>query len=154
MSGINDKPIKLEDIEPLQMPPVEPSTEVPKESDLSQSALHQAPAKSIDDVASMTFGLYFPKFCMGVDKLHVKSLRRILKALVGVPLEDLSINLKRTEEKQMFGMGQHLMEAKMALIFSQLIKAQESVTPKDETVSVDANQENNNNLNQGDPNNG
>jgi len=87
---------------------------------------------NIAETASTTFGLNFPRFCMYVDRLSNKSLRRMIKALVGVPLEDLRPNMKNDAEREAFALGHHCFEAKVALFIDALLTQQQSLAKIDE----------------------
>ena len=85
--------------------------ETPEDVDIEVPSFDEAVAdKNVDpaDAPAMLFGLYYPKFCQGVDMLSNKSLRRLIKSLVGVPLESNTPNLKIQIEKTCFAIGEKL----------------------------------------------
>lgn len=70
--------------------------------------------------ASTLFTLYFPKFCELLDQLPAKSIRRLFKAVMGVPLIDAKVNLKRPEERTAYAIAERLVEAKMVITLDVL----------------------------------
>lgn len=92
--------------------------EVTPESVTEELKKNQDPVST----AALNFGLYFPEFRRRVYKLSRKSLMRLIVALVGQPLEDFSVNLKRDDERQAFAIGQSLKDSQLVLILDGLYK--------------------------------
>lgn len=107
--------------------------EQPKQEEVPNSQPEQSPPQLADvaESASTAFGLNFPRFCAHVDRLSSKSLRRMIKALIGTPLEDLRPNLKNQQEKDAFALGHHCFEAKFALILNSLLTQQDALVKID-----------------------
>jgi hypothetical protein len=89
-----------------------------EEPKVDEKSFESDPAGS----ASMLFGLYYPKFSQALETLPAKSLRRLLRALVGVPLVDASPNLKRPEERVAYSVAERLLEAKTVVALHNLFE--------------------------------
>jgi len=91
------------------------------------------PTPEFDPVTSASgiFGHLFPKFCVAVDKLSNKALRRLIRALIANPLEEYFPNLKSENEKNAYILGQHLYEAKTTLVLHLLYSKQEEIQKLD-----------------------
>lgn len=76
----------------------------------------------IEETASLLFQLYYPKYAQLVDQLSSNSMRRLLKAIVAVPLEDATLNLDRPEEKTAYAVLEKLMISKMSLVLYTLME--------------------------------
>ena len=72
------------------------------------------------EVAAMLFTMYHPKYEQLVDKLTGKSARRLLKAIIGVPLVDRNFNHTNETERNTFAIAERLMEAKWIIIQASL----------------------------------
>lgn len=83
-----------------------------------EAAKFEGKGMSIEQSASMLFGLYFPKFTMMVEGLSNKSLKRLIIALVAVPLEDAKLNLNNEKERMTYAIAEQLLVSKSALILS------------------------------------
>lgn len=68
------------------------------------------------DTTAALFKKFHPEFLARVDRLSNKSLRRLIKAMVSLPLEDAKLNLKMDEEKQAFMVAMNLIDAKNYLM--------------------------------------
>lgn len=101
------------------------------------SSIEKGETNAIDSACTV-FGMYFPKFVSMVDQLSNKSLKRVLIALVGTPLEDVKPNLKNSEEKAAYLLGEELLKAKMVIIIDAMYRnqqqAEQLTTPVEETV--------------------
>lgn len=82
------------------------------------------------DAASQVFSSYFPVYCNLLDKLSRKQIVRLNKALMGMPLEDVSPNLKNEVEVQAFMIGQKLFESKMVITYHVLTERQKEFEEK------------------------
>lgn len=93
-----------------------------KPEDVEKAELAKASGEgkgmSIEESASMLFGLYFPKFSAMVEGLSNKSLKRLIIALVAVPLEDAKLNLNNEKERMAYAIAEQLLVSKSALILS------------------------------------
>jgi hypothetical protein len=101
--------------------------------EMKEVPAEQQKGMSLEDSTSMLFGLYYPKFCQGVDMCSNKSLRRLIKALVGVPLVDEVPNLKIPLEKTAFAIGENLLQAKMTMMIHVLYNQSEDIKMQLET---------------------
>jgi len=100
----------------------------------------------IEESAAMLFGLYYPKFQILVDQLSNKSLKRLITALIAVPLEDARLNLNNEKERMVYAIAEQLLISKSALILHSYAKH--------ETDKESAKQETNNEEVKGEENNG
>lgn len=89
-----------------------------------QIELEQMAQVSPIEAASTAFGMYYPKYCAAVDKLSAKSLRRLVKAIVGYPLEEVKLSMKNPEEMQVFYVAEELMKAKTVLFIDSMYQQQ------------------------------
>lgn len=83
----------------------------------------QTPKDPMAGIAQMIAAYKIP-FVNLVDQLSNKSLRRLLKSLVLLPLEDYFPNLKNKEEKTAFAVGEKLLQAKLTLIHYTALEEQ------------------------------
>ncbi len=90
------------------------------------------------EAATDGFRRHFPRFEMCVEKLGNKSLRRLILALMAQPLEDYTINLKRTEEKFAYSLGEAIFQYKMAIILHTLYENQIEIEKLKEGVNDEA----------------
>lgn len=88
--------------------------------------IEQKAIENIDAVAlaSGTFGIMYPKFLLHLSHLSKKSMFRVIRALIGVPLEEKLPNWKDPEEKTSYLIGERLLEAKSVIIIDTLFKHQ------------------------------
>lgn len=85
------------------------------------------PTQDPMEVAAMLFTLYLPKFELMVDKLSNNSLRRILRALIKVPLVDANLNSVNEVEKTTFAIAERLLEAKWLMIQHSLYEHNQEI---------------------------
>ena len=104
---------------------------------ISSEAAPEPKQPNVLEQASFVFGMNIPKFCAIVDKLSNKSLRRVMRAIVAQPLEDLSPNLKNENEKAAYQLGEMLMQAKMVLVMQVMLEQQQ----KNQEIVDNVNQE-------------
>lgn len=90
------------------------------------------------DAACGVFGLYFPRFVVLVDQLSNKSLKRVITALVGTPLEEIKPNLKNAEEKAVYLLGEELLKAKMVIIIDAMYQNEQLKTATKEAEQLKA----------------
>jgi len=84
--------------------------------------LVKAEKSPLEGLADKIHLLRYP-FCNVVDGLSNKSLRRLIKALVLMPLEDkIKPNLKRKEEEVAWRWGEEILMAKMTIIHHSLLE--------------------------------
>lgn len=88
---------------------------------------------SVAETASMMFGLYYPQFKTLVDNLSNNSLRRLIKAMVAVPLEDANVNLKLKEERVAYAICEKLMISKFGLVMHVLWEHEQDLKKQEET---------------------
>lgn len=121
--GLNDNIGEMNIIEGTEFPqPLEL-----KEPEVNPKDFQSDPAGS----ASMLFGLYYPKFSQALETLPAKALRRLLRALIGVPLVDASPNLKRPEERVAYSVAERLLEAKTVIALHNLFEHQKELQTLD-----------------------
>lgn len=92
-----------------------------------------------DDAATMAAGVFarkYPLWADSVDKLSGKSARRVLKALVGVPLVDPKFNSKNELEKAVYLLGERLLEAKMVVALQTLYEYNQELQKATDTNTV------------------
>ena len=96
--------------------------------------------ESLQDTASMMFSLYYPKFAQLVDQLSTKSLRRLIKAMVAVPLEEANLNLKIEKERVGYAIMEKLMISKFGLVINTLWQEEQRMKqePKEENKENDS----------------
>jgi hypothetical protein len=101
-----------EEIEPKQFDPVE------IEKQLLQQAEDEAKKRAEDPtlVASAIYAMYTPKFIEAIDKLSLRKLRRLVKALVQYPINNKEYKMITPLEKEMFAAGNAILESKFLLI--------------------------------------
>lgn len=96
------------------------TTESPKaveEALLKETAEKEAQVSATsEDLAAVLFRLYGPKFYMGIDRLSLKALRRVIKKLVTHPLNTKEFKSQSNTESEVFGIGDRLLEAKYVMI--------------------------------------
>lgn len=68
--------------------------------------------------AANTFGTLAIRLDGKLNTLGAKAVRRVFKALVEVPLNEKPIVLMDNEEKELFLIGQRMLEAKMVMIMA------------------------------------
>lgn len=83
-----------------------------------------------EDVAAAMFSMYFPIFHNVTKKLSNKQLRRILNALVEVPLNGKEYKMLKKDEKEVFQIGSALLESKWQMMLYALQKHHEELTAK------------------------
>lgn len=94
--------------------------------------------ESHSESASTLFTLYFPKFCELLDQLPAKALRRLLKAIIAVPLIDAKPNLNRPEERTAYAIAERLTEAKMVITLEVLYEHHKQLQDATSTPTEDA----------------
>lgn len=139
---MNEDLVKLDEVLEETNTPTETLTTDPKAVETAELEKAAAPTeKPPIEAATEGFRRHFPRFEMCVERLGNKSLRRLLLALMAQPLEDYSINLKRTEEKFAYSLGEAIFQYKMAIILHTLYENQVEIEKlkedgvKDETPS-------------------
>jgi hypothetical protein len=85
------------------------------------------------EMASTMLALYTPKFNEGVDQLSSNALRRVLKRLVSYPLNDKEYKATSNGEKNVFLVGDRLLEAKFLLIMENYHKIIQDQAKKETT---------------------
>jgi len=115
-----------EEINPEQIELVTPSD---KEVD------EQLKSQEPEDAAAMLFGLYWPIFQNVVNGLSTKSLRRLIKAMVAIPLETANVNLKLPIEKTAYAISERLMQSKVLMFVHMMYQNQDQLKPFEEIES-------------------
>lgn len=89
----------------------------------------QIQGQSPEDAAAMLFKLYWPIFKNVVERLSNKSLKRLIKAMIAVPLEDAYPNLKNEIEKNAYAISERLLQAKVLMVIHMMYQNPEQVKP-------------------------
>lgn len=71
-----------------------------------------------EEVASMLFTLYLPRYFSLVEGLSSNAMRRMLKALVEYPLNEKNYMHSSEKEREAFNIGLRLLDAKYVMLFS------------------------------------
>jgi len=79
------------------------------------------------EAASLIFGMYYPKFLQLILGLSNKSLKRLIRALIGIPLEEAMPNFKNEKERAAFAIGERLLEAKTLIIIHTMYQKQKDL---------------------------
>jgi hypothetical protein len=109
----------------------------------AQLVKEQIPEDPMAGIAQMIAGYKTP-FVNLVDGLSSKSLKRLLKALVLLPLEDFVPNMKRKEEKTAFLVGEKLLHAKLTMIhYTALEEQARQAADRERILAENAAKENN-----------
>jgi len=104
-----------------------------------------------EETAAKLWTLYWPLYRSAVNNMSNKQMRRVMKALIEVPLNSKEYKLMSKEEKQVFAIGTNLLEAKWQMMLHTLSKhhqkilddeAAKAVAPQ-ETPVLEVKQENN-----------
>ncbi len=93
--------------------------EEPKVMPTAEEAAAATPPPVFDPVsaASQVFQKYFPMYCGEVEKLSQKQMKRVAKAVIGLPLEEgCKPNLKDEKEMNAYYLAERLMQAKLVII--------------------------------------
>ena len=92
------------------------------------------------EIAATMFGIYFPRFCSKIDKLSSRALRRVIKAIVETPLNQVPYNPKDKDEKEAFAIAKGLMDAKMVMIFDTYSQNSEKILKEAAEASANTNE--------------
>src|ERR1039458_8705782 len=96
--------------EEIKIDRVQIESEMLKEA--ADAANKELTPATIEESASMLFGMYLPKFASIVNKLSNKSLKRLIYSLVAVPLEEAKLNLKHEDERLAYQIAEQLLVSK------------------------------------------
>ncbi len=128
----------------------ETTTDTLDPKQLEQTLIDEANKKAEDrppeEIASMMFAMYLPRFFTQVDTLSNKDLRRLVKALVETPLNDEPYKFHSPAAKEAFNIGVSLLDSKYVMIMhtysegNNLEKLHEAATSEVDT-SLDNTQE-------------
>lgn len=90
--------------------------------EVEQAMIAKAMNQAIDplEVASMLYGLYLPKFKMGMRRLSSRARMRVLNYLVEYPLNEGNIKPKDKLESELIAMGHAVLESKFMMILSTM----------------------------------
>jgi hypothetical protein len=75
-----------------------------------------------EDVAAHHFKTFLPRYSSLIDKLSVRSLRRLSKSLVAYPLETLNHQHRKGDEEEALKLGEALMQSKFIMFVTNLNK--------------------------------
>lgn len=89
--------------------------------------------------SAILFKKFHPEYTALVDTLSNKSLRRLAKAIVLLPIEEAKLNLKRQDELKAFNLAQTLLDAKTYMFLYTKMKHQEELAKQkqEETKETD-----------------
>jgi hypothetical protein len=87
--------------------------------------------------AALLFKMYYPRFSRDLNTLSLKSLRRLVRAWIGVPLEEAMPNFKNQEEMTAYAIGERLLEAKMVVTLHTLFQHSQQIQSAEETPQED-----------------
>ena len=85
------------------------------------------------EAAATMFYMYLPKYKQLVDTLSNKQARRVLKALVEVPLQNADYKHPTEEEKTAFLIGDRLLQAKFVMMLETLSQSAQLAQQESET---------------------
>lgn len=88
-------------------------------------APQQQEEPSPEKIAEYMFSTYLPRFKMHTSRLSNKALRRVLNALIEVPLVEEMPKFPTDEEADCFNTGQALMQAKWMMIQHTMLEAEQ-----------------------------
>lgn len=88
-----------------------------EEEQVKKLTTEQDPA----EIFASLFYIYFPRFSALVGKMSNRGLRRLLRALLEVPLNDKPYKMLEKEEREAFAIANRLQESKYLLQFSRVI---------------------------------
>lgn len=83
-----------------------------------------------EDVAATFFYAYLPRFKGMVESMSSRMLKRLIIALVEVPLNEKTYDPKNQSEKDAFLIGDQLLQAKMSMIIHTLYEKMEQEKEK------------------------
>lgn len=82
---------------------------------------------SAEEVAAQLFYLYSPKFGQGLNSLSKKALQRLIMKLVTYPLNEKQLKHQSELEKNMFLIGDRLLESKYVMIIQTMMNNQDVI---------------------------
>lgn len=109
MSETNSSELKVEDFIPSP-------TDVERE--MISGELKKQKEQDPAEAAALMFHSYLPRYFSLVDRMSSNAMRRLLKALIEVPLNSAPYHHSSQEEKDCFAMGDALLQAKVMLIYT------------------------------------
>ena len=136
MSGIvkldvDEKPVLTKDEQALESSYQKAITTPMVSTAKSMAELEEAEQKFDPMMAPAgMFGLYLPKFIEKIDTLSNKSLRRVMRALVAYPLEELHPHKNNPDEVFAYKVGEKLQEAKYIMILHTAVQHQMELEQK------------------------
>lgn len=78
-----------------------------------------------EEVAAQLFYLYSPRFVQGISMLSKKALQRLITKLITYPLNDKELKHQSELEKNLFLIGDRLLESKYVMIIHTVTSSQE-----------------------------
>jgi hypothetical protein len=75
-----------------------------------------------EDLAAQHFKSFLPRYDSLVNKLSLKSLKRLAKSLVAYPLEDRKHVHRKGDEEEALKLGESLMQSKFVMFMTNLYK--------------------------------
>jgi hypothetical protein len=116
-------------------PEVKAEVTMPTAEETAAAANPPPPAFDPVASASQVFQKYFPLYCGEVDKLSQKQMKRVAKAVIGLPLEEkVKPNLKDEKELNAFYLAERLLQAKMVIIHHAMVEQQRKSQEKAEAA--------------------
>ena len=92
-------------------------------------------------VANAMFGTYLPRFKIMMRNLKGKAKDRVMNAIIEVPLNDRDFNPQTKEEKEVFLIGQALLNAKRIIIESVLMEHEKAMYEAQKQAATEAKSE-------------
>jgi hypothetical protein len=122
-----------------------------EELQLKEEASTPQTTPNPEDLAAQHFKSFLPRYDSLVNKLSLKSLKRLAKSLVAYPLEDRKHVHRKGDEEEALKLGEALMQSKFVMFMTNLYKLsqeelekQKSEQSSSETKEGDTNGEKSN----------
>lgn len=126
MSEAKEWKLERKEGEPLE--PIEGMSAEEIEKTLMAEGAKKAEKADPLEAAAQCFHMYYPKFCQDVDQLSSRGLRRLLKQLIGHPLEGIKNYSPRDKnEHEAFLIARGLEDAKFVLLLDTYFNNKEHI---------------------------
>lgn len=91
-----------------------------------------------EDLAAQMFTMFGPRFMMHVDQLQsLKAAKRVLKKLVTFPLNEKAFNPTSELEKEIFNLGDRLLQSKYLMIIHTFNESEEMKKAMEKKVETE-----------------
>lgn len=111
-------------MEELKNSQVEATSDIKLPEDLKQIEDKMLTEFDPMEAAAKLFHIYLPQFKVLVNKMKVRQLKRLVSALIEVPLHTQEYKHPTQEEKAAYLLGDRLLQAKWVMILDTLYKKQ------------------------------